>query len=310
MSEQQPGESGDRSSGQVSGFFVQVPAETNESILDVRRIWQILLGSKILILSIAATATVIALIVALIMTPVYRSQILLAPASTEDEKGQLAALIGQYAPGTQFGGLSSGSSNKDQAIAVLQSRQFTEQFIESENLMPVLFSELWDAQNGKWAVDNSGDVPTMSQAVAKFSDSIRKVHEDGRRNLVALQIDWTDPELAARWANKLVSRLNDYLRQRDIAEAQRSIEFLNQELEKSSVIELRQGVYRLIESQIEMVMLANVRDEYAFKILDPAVPSEPNQFIRPKRPMIVIVGFMFGLMLGASFALIRADWSK
>jgi uncharacterized protein involved in exopolysaccharide biosynthesis len=146
----------------------------------------------------------------------------------------------------------------------------------------------------------------MSQAVAKFSDSVRKVHEDGRRNLVALQIDWTDPNLAAQWANKLVTRLNDYLRQRDIAEAQRSIEFLNKELEKSSVIELRQGVYRLIESQIEMVMLANVRDEYAFKILDPAVPSEPNQFVRPKRPMIVIVGLMFGLMLGASLALIRA----
>ena len=71
------------------------------------------------------------------------------------------------------------------------------------------------------------------------------------------------------------------------------------------VIELRQGIYRLIESQIEMVMLANVRDEYAFKILDPAVPAEPNQFIRPKRLMIVIVGFMLGLLLGVSVALTR-----
>lgn len=307
---EQPDKTGGADAGEVTGYFVQVPADSNEPLFDVGRIWRTLLASKTLILIVVAATTIAAVMLAFIMTPVYRSQILLAPAATEDDKGQLAALIGQYALGTQLGGLSSGSSNKDQAIAVLQSRQFTEQFIENENLMPVLFSDLWDAQNGKWAGDNPGDVPTMSQAVAKFSDSIRKVHEDGRRNLVTLQIDWTDPELAAEWANKLVARLNDYLRQRDIAQAQRGIEFLNQELEKSSVVELRQGVYRLIESQIEMVMLANVRDEYAFKILDPAVPAEQDQFVRPKRLMIVIVGFMFGLLFGVSVALIRADRGK
>ena len=307
MSAQQSEGDGQPDSSQVTGYFVQVPADMDNPVLDVRRIWRVLLGSKTLILSIVVAATVAALILALAMTPVYRSQILLAPAATDDDQSQLASLIGQYAPRGQLGALSSGSNSKDQAIAVLQSRKFTEEFIESENLMPVLFPEAWDSDNQDWFADNPDGIPTMSEAVAKFADSIRRVQEDTRRNLVELQIDWTDPEHAARWANQLVDRLNDYLRQRDIAEAQRSIEFLNQELAKSSVIELRQGIYRLIESQIEMVMLANVRDEYAFKILDPAVPAEPEDFIRPKRLLIVILGFMVGLFLATTVALIRAD---
>lgn len=310
MGEQRSDEQGKGDANQVTGYFVQVPVETNDAALHLRRIWQILLNSKVLILSIVIATTVVALILALIMTPIYRSEIMLAPAETDGNQSQLATLIGQYAPAGQLGALSSGSNSKDQAIAILQSRKFTEEFIESENLLPVLFPEAWNSEAHEWILDNPDDIPTMSNAVAKFSEAIRTVQEDTRRNLVALRIDWKDPELAAQWANKLVNRLNDYLRRRDIAEAQRSIEFLNQELSKSSVIELRQGIYRLIESRIEMVMLANVRNEYAFKILDPAVPADVNDFIRPKRPLIVIVGFMLGLLLAATVALLRADRDK
>ena len=294
-------------SNQIVGYFVQVPTTTGESGADICGVWRKLFQSKLLILGVVALATALALVLAFLMTPVYRSQILLAPTGAEDDQGQIMTLIGQYAPGSQLGSLASGSNSKDQAIAVLESRKFTEEFVNSENLLPVLFAKDWDEEAEEWKVDNPKDIPTMSDAVRMFNESIRNVQEDTRRNLVALQIDWTNPELAAHWANLMVDRLNDHLRQQDVAEARRSIEFLNQELSRSSVIEARQGISRLIESQTEVAMLANVRDEYAFKILDPAVPAEHDEFIRPKRLMIVIVGFMLGLLLGVAAAMMRTD---
>lgn len=307
MTERNAGDRDQPAATHVTGYFVPLSDDGDASNDDIRTALRKLRKGRAVIIGFIVAALLVAALVAFLTTPVYRSQILLAPAQAEDQRGQLATLVGQYAPGLQAGGLSSGLNSRDQAIAVLESRQFTEAFIRSEALLPVLFADAWDADRQTWKSADPEDTPTMADAVALFAESIRRVHEDNRRNLVTLQIDWTDPQQAADWANLLVERLNDYLRERDIEEAQRSIEFLNRELAKSSVIGLQQGIFRLIEQQIELVMLANVRDEYAFKILDPAVPAEAGDYVRPKRLLIMIVGLLLGLFLGVSLVLLRPE---
>ncbi len=307
MTERNTGDRDQPTGTQVTGYFLPLAEDAAANAADLRDAWRRLKKGKAVILGFVAAALIGAALVAFMTTPVYRSQILLAPAQVEDQRGQLASLVGQYAPGLQPGALSSGLHSRDQAIAVLESRRFTEEFIRSEALLPVLFADAWDADKETWKSGNPDDRPTMADAVSLFAESIRRVHEDNRRNLVTLQIDWTNPQQAADWANLLVERLNDHLRNRDIEEAQRSIEFLNRELAKSSVIGLQQGIFRLIEQQIELVMLANVRDEYAFKILDPAVPADAGDYVRPKRLLILIVGLMLGLFLGVSLVLLRPE---
>lgn len=295
---------------QATGYFVEMPIASNSQSLDLGMIWRQSVADRKWLGAIIGVVLVVSVLFAFLATPMYRGEILLAPAATDNLQGQFAGLVGQYAPGSVLAGLDNASNDKDKSIAILKSRQFTEEFIVSENLMPVLFSDRWDADNNEWLVSGPDDIPSIAKAYSLFDQSIRTVQEDSRRNLVTLRIDWTDPALAADWANQLIERLNDHLRQRDIAEAMRSIDFLNEELQKSSVIELRQGIYRLIESQIELVMLANVREEYAFKILDPAVAAEQDDFVRPKRLMIVLVGFMLALLLAFFVALVRASRSK
>jgi uncharacterized protein involved in exopolysaccharide biosynthesis len=55
-------------------------------------------------------------------------------------------------------------------------------------------------------------------------------------------------------------------------------------------------------------MIANVRDEFAFKIIDPAVP--PEKKIKPKRAMIVMLGFIGGAFLGLCAVFIRSAIDK
>ena len=306
MTEQQPKNERPADSDPLTGYFVQLPPETEADVLDLNKMLHRLIARKFFILAVVAASTLIAIVVAYLATPVYRSEILLAPASAEGNEGGLSALINQYGALSQLGGISSGSSsNKDQALAVLRSRKFTTDFIKSENLLPHLYSDRWDVTAEDWA-GNGARVPTMADAYELFDQNVRSLGEDVRRNLVTVRIEWEDPELAARWANRMIEILNEYLRVRDIAEAERSIEFLNEQLEASSVIEIRQGIYGLIENQIELIMLANVRDEYAFKILDPAVAADPDKFERPNRRMMIIMGFLVGLFLSSALALIRS----
>jgi len=50
-------------------------------------------------------------------------------------------------------------------------------------------------------------------------------------------------------------------------------------------------------------MFANVRDEYVFKTIDPAlVPEEKSG---PKRALICVLGVLFGAMLSTLFMLVR-----
>jgi len=80
----------------------------------------------------------------------------------------------------------------------------------------------WDET---WDVGDPDDVPRLSDAFEKFDD-IRTIKEEDS-GLITLSIEWTDPVLAAEWANDLVWRLNERLRSDAITEADETIKFLN-----------------------------------------------------------------------------------
>ncbi len=95
----------------------------------------------------------------------------------------------------------------------------------------------------------------------------------------------------------LVEDINLKLKARDVAEAERSIRYLTAQLEKTPVADMQSIFYELIEEQTKTVMFAEVRDEYVFKTIDPAVVPEIKS--KPNKPLICI----FGVILGGVFGL-------
>ncbi len=88
---------------------------------------------------------------------------------------------------------------------------------------------------------------------------------------------WSDPELAAKWANDAGGQSQCAAAGKAIEESRRSIEYLKREGEKTNVVAVQEAIGKLTEEQVKSVMLANVRDEYAFKVIDPAVdPGVPR----------------------------------
>jgi uncharacterized protein involved in exopolysaccharide biosynthesis len=236
---------------------------------------------------------------AFLMTPVYRAEVLLAPV-TDEQSGALDKLSGTFGDIAELAGVSLGSSgsSKDEAIALLQSRMLTEQIIREENLLPLLFAESWDPKRADWLVEDIEDIPTLGDAFKLWDEKIRRVDSSTSSVLVTLTIEWKDRELAAKWASELVRRVNELMRTRAIVEAKQSIEYVNAELAKTDVVAVQLAIHRIVESQIKTMTLAKVREEYFFKVIDPAVVPDADDFVEPKRLLMIIVGLVGGAMLG------------
>ena len=278
-----------------------------ESLPDLRAVLAKLWSRRLWVIAGAVVFTVFFGVLAFTMTPIYSSSTVLVPAnndrsglqsalgSTLGQLSGLAALVGV--------GVNTGNAQTQEALAILRSREFTEGFIRDENLMSELFSTQWDAAENRW-IGEEKDWPTLAQAYQYFNDSIRTVTLTPQTGLVTLAIEWTDPEKCALWANKLVERLNAEVRARAIANSNASIGFLERELETTGAVETRQAINRLMEVQINQRMLANVTREYAFRVADRAMPSDPNDEIRPNKPVLLLLGWLFGAMVGAVLALV------
>ncbi|MFQ5642250.1 MAG: Wzz/FepE/Etk N-terminal domain-containing protein [Thiogranum sp.] len=198
---------------------------------------------------------------------------------------------------------SSSGGSSEEAIAILESRAFTEKFIRDQNLLPVLFAKRWDKERKQWKEDKDTKAPTMWDAFEMFNDSVREVETD-QSGFTVLSIKWKDPELASQWANLLVSRINKHLKERDIEKAEKSLEFLRDEILQTNVADLEQALYGLIESQMQIIMIARVSDEYAFTVIDPAVPPQEENWPLPKRIALIVLATIAALMISSFIALV------
>lgn len=256
----------------------------------------------LLIASLVVGGVVAAVMFSKLVTPKYEAETVLMAV---DDSG-LSSVLGGMSPaltgiiGAVGGGLNSRSMERE-AIAVLESRAFAVDFIAREQALPIIFPELWDAQNKAWRTKDR-KAPSMNSAFQRFHREIRKVRKNSEAGEITLSIRLADRSMAAEWANKLVAQLNDDLRNRVIAESQGSLAFLASELERTEVIGVRDSIFRLVEAQTKEIMLAKVRQQYALRVIDPAVPADEGNFAYPKVVILAALGGLAGLLLGVLLA--------
>lgn len=244
----------------------------------------------LLVVACAVTAVVASVAYAMLATPIYRAETLLLPATDGDEaKGALGDILSLVPNGAP-------TSRRAEAVAILKSRDFTLAFIDELNLMPVLFADQLD--DGGWV---DGKAPTLQQAFQLFDD-IRAVREDLSAGTVTVAIEWTDANRAAEWANRLIEELNAHMRRKAIRTYEATLGYLERELQQTTEIGVRGGIFNLIEENMRRRALANVQIEYAFSVLDTARPPDPDGFVRPNRTLIILAGALLGTILGVLLA--------
>jgi uncharacterized protein involved in exopolysaccharide biosynthesis len=268
-----------------------------EDEINFLELWNTLWKGKWFIAGFTLICAILSIIYALQQTPIYKAEVLLAPVSEEKSNSGLNSLAGQYGGIAALAGINlGGSSNSVETnIAILKSREFIYHFIRVNGLMPILFKGMWDKENEKWRSKNPGEIPTQWSAYKKFINGILKVNKDKISGLVTLNILWKDPGLAAKWANVLVNNINEHLRLKAIEEAKNSIEYIDAEIAKTSDVTMQEILYKLIEKQMQTITLAQVREQFVFSIIDPAVI--PEKKYKPNRRQIIMLGTAGGVFI-------------
>jgi len=298
----------------------QQPAPIYDDEIDLRELFGVLWKGKVTIVIIGVLATAIAVLVALSMPNIYKSEAVLAPVG-KSAGGGLASKYGGLA---SLAGISLPSAGVDKtgiALEFLQSREFLRQFIQRHpDVLPELMAvdkwdsgsnelifndSVYDAKNNVWlreAVAPRKAEPSVQEAHAAFSGML-SVATDKNSGLVTIGIEHRSPFVAQKWVSWLVDDINQVIRDQDVEQAEKSIAYLKEQISETAVADLQAGFFEMIQDQIQTIMLAKATPEYLFKTIDPAVVPELK--VKPKRALIVVLGGLLGGMLGVMWVLIR-----
>lgn len=298
-------------------------SESNVDEIDVLELFQALWKSKWIIVATTLVFAIASVLYALSLPNIYKADTILAPVETSNSNS-LSKMAGQLGGLAALAGVNLGgadSSQTDLAVQVMKSRNFIDFFISKHDLLVpimaakrwdletnklILDDELYDAHSGEWLRDPiglRGAKPTAQEAFKVFREDIFDVSQDKDTGLYQVSIKYYSPFIAAQWVTWLVEDINKVMRERSIAETSQNLNYLNTQLEKTAVADMKSTFYKLIEEQTKSLMLAEVQEEFVFKVVDPAVAPELKY--EPKRAIICIVGTLLGSIFSGIFILLR-----
>ena len=239
-------------------------------------------GLKWLLAGVIAIAVGVALAIALTATHIYRADAVVAVArNSMSGSNPLGSQLGSLGSLAGFGLNEAGPAQEYRAI--LRSRALAEAFVEQYDV----------GIGAEGAADESS---SLWQRVRDFRDLNLRIAENPTDGTTTVSIEWPDPDVAATWANAYIALANETIRNRELRTANSNIEYLKQQLAGTSIVGLEQALSSLLEVEIQKQMLAKLSTEFAFTVVDAAVP--PEKRTRPRRALIVILGGILGGVAG------------
>lgn len=313
----------DNERNELPSFLLDVLAKESNDFNFIE-LFKYIWSKKLQIIIVAFIFSVASIIYALSLPNIYKSQVLLMPNQSDNSSGALSSIAGQFGGLASLAGinLGGGDSSKTQyALQILQSRKFLFEFIEEENLKVTLMGvESWDAKTNEYIFDDNKydnatktwvrkvkypyvPEPSFNETYISFIENNLIVTEDKETGMYKIAISHYSPFLAKQILDKLVIKLNSKIKNLDLSEAKKSILYLENELGNTAVAANKSMFYKLIEQQQQKLMLTKVRDEYVFKIVDPALVAEEKD--SPKRAIIVIMLTFLGGLIPIMFYVIK-----
>ena len=297
-------------------------AVSSEDEIDFGEIFASLWAGRKIVAGVTFFAAALSVVISLSLPNIYTANTLLSPA--EQSSGGLSSLMSQYGGLASLAGLtlpSGGDASKSQlGIQLMQSRAFISDFVTRRELLPDLMAvdswnmetneitydpDIYDEKQNLWTREAEAPLlpkPSDQEAFKEFIE-ILTISEDPQTGFISVSIEHQSPIIAAQWLDWLVEDVNAAVKSQDVTEATKSIEYLKQQVASTSLAELQTMFFELIQSQTETIMLAEVRPEYVFKTIDPAVAPEEES--EPNRALICIVGTLLGGIIGSILVLFR-----
>lgn len=294
--------------------------------IDLLELWKVIWKRRILIVVIVGAMVAMTIVASLCMTNIYRAEAVITPVETKSGGGGMAAALMQQ----MGGGLGSliglpQSSSSTEIKLLLESNVLRKKIIHDYNLLHVLFSKQWDDEKKAWKKKevSLNPVAWISKLVAALRpvdkkvikkspgipdelDGLRKlekmvnINRDIKDNYITISVQFDDPDMAAAMVGYFLAALNNHMSLEAKRVATINKKYLEEQLSQTTDPLIQQKLYNMIAQQIETSMMAAVKENFAFKIIDP--PIVPDRKIKPKRAQMVVLSFFFACFLAVLVA--------
>ncbi len=290
--------------------------------IDLRELFGVLWSGKITIIVIMAIFAIGSVFYALSIPNQYRATALLAPAQSDG--GGLSNALGQLGGLASLAGVSidAGESSESQiAQEIMKSWSFVEKFIIDNDLKVEVYAiegwskssntlviddDVYDMTQQSWLLeDDDSDAlrpPTSWELFERFQKML-SVSEDKKSGLVSVSIEYFSPQIAKKWLDMYVSAINQHMQSRQVVKVSNNIAYLKAQIDKTSIAEMREVFYTIIEEQTKNKMVAEASPDYAFVAVSPSMVPEKKS--KPKRALICIFGTLLGGILSVLLVLVR-----
>jgi LPS O-antigen subunit length determinant protein (WzzB/FepE family) len=174
----------------------------------------------------------------------------------------------------------------------------------------ILDNEIYDENAKKWVREVSYPKTPNPSSWEAYQELLKLISssQDKTTSLVIIDVEFYSPKIAKQWLIWLVADVNNFMREQDEKEAQASIDYLTNQLEKTEISAMETVFYQLIEEQTKNMMLTKVSPEYVLKTIDPA--QVPDIKAGPKRALIVVLGTLIGGLLSVLVVLVRYFYNQ
>ena len=130
-----------------------------------------------------------------------------------------------------------------------------------------------------------------------------KVTNKQKEGIVELTFEFNDPNETALITQDIIDELNEYMSSEAKRVAETNKKYLESDVNTVSDPFIKDKIFNLIAQQAEMAVMAEAKENFAFKVLDP--PMVPDRRIRPKRGQMVMISFVTSLFAGIFAAFLK-----
>lgn len=264
------------------------PNEREDEInfLDLVRV---LLTHKRLILRVILIIVLLTAIISLIMPKTYESKSMIAPIQQAAVQSSLNAVA------AQFGITTPQSSNTTEIMALLKSDILMQKILEKEKLQDILLT--------KADLKGKSENEKTWKGIRKLKDKILKITENKKDNIINISAQYKDPVIAQKVAAATLNELIEHMTGEAKRVADSNRKYLEAQITTTTDPFVRQKIYSLIAQQIETATMAEAKENFAFKVIDP--PRIPDKRIKPKRLQMILIAFFVSVFMGIFVAFMK-----
>ena len=241
---------------------------------------------------------------------IYKSSAILKVNSDSSSNSSNLRAIDNFA---SVIGISNSSSSEvlksDLAVETLKAKSFIKHISLKKNYFKeILASKSFDFKNNKIIYKNY--VPNENDYLLAHDIYMKEMLNISidKKNFVKISISHVSPFFAETFLKFIVEELNILIKEQDMRDSSRSLDYFQRILPDTKNIELKKSISDLMKTNLEIMTLTNIKDDYLLEYVDrPHVPFEKDS---PKRIIIILIGFLTSFIFSLIFSFLISSFKE